>query len=184
MQCNHAQDRKMESKILLSGVTIHYLYRAYQVFTSPQNRLYFAYHSFKLIFQRTIIMKKALLSLSILFTLISSTTAFADSGEIILRNGERGVRISIGNERMNERQLRQRIIRLEMAVRNLQNEVYNLQENTHPTPKWICQTRTSFGDIYFSDDKDSKAAAQREATKRCLNENNAMFCGTPTCSNE
>ncbi len=122
-------------------------------------------------------MTKAILLSTILFSMFSSLSIKADSGEIILRNGHSGVRISIGDERMNDRDLRRRIVSLEKAVRDLQNEVYNLQD-TRPSEQWICTMKDNFGKTYYSVDSESfsQMAAQRSVVQQCESVRNAMFC--------
>lgn len=59
-------------------------------------------------------------------------------GDITLTDGRRTVRINIGDERFEQRQLMKRIRRLEEAVRDLQDSVYDLQTNPTQEVKFSC----------------------------------------------
>ena len=63
-------------------------------------------------------------------------------GEINLSDGRSTVRISIGNDRFDQRRLIQRVRLLEQAVRDLQDVVYDLQANPAQEIKFNCHAVT------------------------------------------
>ncbi len=129
-------------------------------------------------------LKKLFLSSFILLS-VSQVNVLADSGSIVLRDGSRGVRITIGSDRMSERDLRNRVITLEKAVRDLQNEVYNLRDS-QPVSQWICEMEDNFGKTYYSVDSESfsESAARRSVKQECQKVRSSMFCDNRIkCSN-
>lgn len=88
-------------------------------------------------------MKKTLIvSLLALVAGIMTTQARDRDGSITLRDGRSVVRISIGDEDRNERVMVRRIRRLEEAVRDLQDTVYDLQTQTPVENKYVCGVKT------------------------------------------
>ena len=93
--------------------------------------------------------------------------------------GRRIIRIEVGNERNNNdsREMGQRIMRLERAVRELQNKVYDLEETT-PRSREVtvitCSLPTSFDGIFIG-----KASTETEARANAVNNckrSGAAFC--------
>lgn len=112
--------------------------------------------------------------------LVLSTATFArDYGTISLNDGKNILRIDIGNEReADSRQLVQRITRLERAVRELQNRVYDLEDETTPTHREIkvftCTLPTSFDGTFIGKGK-TEAEARANASNNCK-KGGAAFC--------
>ncbi len=121
-------------------------------------------------------MKKIITILS----LVLSTTTFArDYGTINLSDGKNILRIDIGNEReFDTRQLVQRITRLERAVRELQNRVYDLEDEATPARREVkvftCTLPTSFDGTFIGKGK-TEAEARANASNACKR-GGASFC--------
>lgn len=81
--------------------------------------------------------------LLILTTLLSlNLQAREIEGNITLGDGRRVVRIDIGREDQNIKQMARRIRRLESAVHDLQNVVYDLQTQVPQESHYSCTART------------------------------------------
>jgi peptidoglycan hydrolase CwlO-like protein len=87
-------------------------------------------------------MKKLVLLAMTLLTLTSSVFAqrggsrARDEGSITLRDGRTVLRIDVGDDR-DDREILQRVRRLEQAVRDLQEKVYDLQSQPQPRGSYI-----------------------------------------------
>jgi hypothetical protein len=125
---------------------------------------------------------KVLLALMMVMTcLTASAQSRRGEGRIDLRNGDSTVRISIGNDRDNSYLLTRRVRLLEEAVRDLQDQVYDLRENERPRERServvVCSLKTSFRGTYIG-----KASTRLEA--EALARNNCQRAGAPFCSSE
>jgi predicted PilT family ATPase len=75
--------------------------------------------------------------------LLSSNLLFArTAGEIRFGDGSSSVRITVGNDNSNGRELVKRIKRLERAVGHLQMRVYELEDGNYGEQKFICSVTT------------------------------------------
>lgn len=113
------------------------------------------------------------------FFLLFSTLSFSQvngSGVISIGNGQTTIGITVGNNTPNQDQLVQRMLRLERAVRDLQNQVYHLSMSDMPqTTLFECRI-DAFGKIYRGEG-DTRNVAKSNARKSCEAERNSMFCG-------
>ena len=100
---------------------------------------------------------KKLLLLSIVTFVFGSSTVFARGvdigGNLTLGDGSNILRINIGDEKTTDRKsMAKRMKRLERAVRDLQNRIYDLEDSdTTETPIWFC-TAEAFGKVYTVED--------------------------------
>ena len=122
-------------------------------------------------------MKKIIAILTLV--LLSTATFAGDYGTIGLNDGKNILRIDIGNERdVDSRQLAQRITRLERAVRELQNRVYDLEDEAIPARREVkiftCTLPTSFDGTFVGRGK-TQGEARAEASNNCK-EGGASFC--------
>lgn len=115
-------------------------------------------------------MKRSLRLIAILS--LVSISAFSQSrttvrGGISIGNGDDIIRIDVNN-RSRAGDANRRILRLERAVRQLQNMVYDLQDDRMDTPElmWICKIKTSFN-VYYSNKELTENAARRKVTQEC-----------------
>lgn len=124
-------------------------------------------------------MKK--LSFLILSLLILSTSAFAqrnggnnNDGSVVLRDGRRVILIQVGDDR-DERDMMKRVIRLEKAVMDLQNQVYQLQTNIPSREITVCS-----GNFFSVGTIVAKAPTQTEARAKvisqCQAKDGGIFC--------
>lgn len=124
-------------------------------------------------------MKK--LSFLILSLLILSTSAFAqrnggnnNDGSVVLRDGRRVILIQVGDDR-DERDMMKRVIRLEKAVMDLQNQVYQLQTNIPGREITVCS-----GNFFSVGTIVAKAPTQTEARAKvisqCQSKDGGIFC--------
>jgi hypothetical protein len=115
-----------------------------------------------------------------ILALVLSTTTFAkDYGSISLRDGGNILRIDIGSEQeANSRQLAQRVTRLERAVRELQNRVYDLEDDNtasrRETKVFTCTLPTSFDGTFIGKGK-TEGEARANASNAC-EKGGAAFC--------
>ncbi len=122
-------------------------------------------------------MKKSLFILALAFI---STASFAqDFGNLTLNDGKTIFRISVGNERdTDSRSQSQRIARLERAVRELQNRVYDLEDSSRPSGRevttYTCTLPTSFNGVFIG--KASTVAEARAMASNNCSASGAMFC--------
>lgn len=115
-------------------------------------------------------MKKILTSIAML-TLLSSTASFARSsdvtGSITLRDGGSVVRINVGREDdRDSRSMAIRLRRLESAVRELQNRVYELEDEGRGREVTVhtCSLPTSFEGTFIG-----KGSTRVEARANAVN---------------
>jgi len=95
-------------------------------------------------------------------------------GRIDLRDGTTIVRIDIGDERETDsRAMMKRVANLERAVRELQNRVYDLEDDARPTTRevtvWTCSLPTSFDGTFVGKGKtetEARAAASNACTAK------------------
>jgi hypothetical protein len=123
-----------------------------------------------------------------LMLLAVTTTSFADDirGRFTLSDGSNIFRIEVGQEKggsnsapspVNE--LYSRIFRLERAVRDLQNRVYDLQENVQPELREVkvatCTLETPFNGTYLG-----KGSTENQATfdaiRQCEKKADTYYC--------
>lgn len=123
---------------------------------------------------------KVLLALMMIMTcLTASAQSRRSEGRIDLRNGDSTVRISIGNDRADNYLLARRVRLLEEAVRDLQDQVYDLRENDVPRERSekvvVCSLQTNFDGTFIG-----KASTRLEA--EALARNNCQTAGASFCS--
>ena len=124
-------------------------------------------------------MKKIAVILALL-TISTSSFARDNYGTISLNDGKNILRIDIGNERESDsRELSKRVARLERAVRELQNRIYDLEDDSGPTTREVkiftCILPTSFDGTFIGKGKT-------EAEARASASNNCEKSGAPFCS--
>lgn len=123
-------------------------------------------------------------SLLVLLTLTMSVSAFArDSyeGRFTKNDGTTIVRIEVGNDRDNDtRAMTRRIIQLERAVRELQNRVYDLEDDARPLTRevtlYTCSMRSNFNEFFAGDESLSEAQARASVIGKCTKVRHPMFC--------
>lgn len=138
-------------------------------------------------------MKKIISSLLLLTIVLSSVSAFAQRdrdprnnngrGTVVLRDGRSVVRIEVGDN--NDRETAMRIRRLEQAVRDLQEQVYDLRDSeprTRTVTTHVCSMTTAF-DGTFIGKASTKIEAQGLALQNC-EKAKASFCSSSVISCE
>ncbi|WPU64733.1 hypothetical protein [Peredibacter starrii] len=134
-------------------------------------------------------MKKIISFVLVLSVVLSSLSAFAqsrrddrrddrkDGGTVVLRDGRSIVRIEVGDDR-DDRDTLMRVRRLEQAVRDLQDKVYELQANSAPRTRivttHVCSVTTNF-DGTFVGKASTRVEAEALARQKCQNQRVA-FC--------
>ena len=123
-------------------------------------------------------MKKTLVLLAL--TLISTTSFAQDYGNITLSDGNTIFRIDVGNDReADSRRLSQRVNRLERAVRDLQNRIYDLEDNSRPTQRevtiYTCVLPTSFIGTYIGK-AQTVVEARAQAVNSCSRAGGGISC--------
>ena len=128
--------------------------------------------------------------ITILALLLLSTAAFSRDerdqrgqgrearGEISLNDGKNILRIDIGNDRDEGRDLTQRIIRLERAVRELQNRVYDLEDDAKPSRQvkvTTCILQTPFDGVFIGKGVN-EIEARANAVRQCSPKVSFVFC--------
>ncbi len=91
-------------------------------------------------------------------------------------------RIEIGDDYKNHsnKELKRRIWRLERAVAQLQDKVFDLQTQGSRSQKtWIC-TLSAMGENY-SAAGETKAIAKAKVLKECSKKGDSFFCKNPKC---
>lgn len=123
-------------------------------------------------------------SLLVLLALTVSVTAMAKddrySGSFTKNDGGTIIRIEVGSERdTDSRQMIKRMVQLERAVRELQNRVYDLEDDSRPQTReervYTCVLSTSF-DLTFIGKGSTEIEAKAQANKACQAAG-ASFCG-------
>jgi len=110
-------------------------------------------------------------SLLVLLALTLTTSAFARDGRINTNDGGTIIRIEVGNDRESDtRETSKRIARLERAVRELQNRVYDLEDDQRPQTREqkvvTCALKTSFNGTFIGK-ASTKLEAQSIAIQQC-----------------
>ena len=123
-------------------------------------------------------MKKLLALLSVLIIASQSLVAFADpgprSGRLTLRDGRSIVRIEVGDER-DDREMLRRIHRLESAVRDLQDQVYQLQTAPRTITRHVCSADFFTVGIVVGRG-NTMIEAKAEAIRQCQVRGGNIFC--------
>jgi hypothetical protein len=122
---------------------------------------------------------KRIITLLALLTISTSTFARDNYGTISLNDGKNILRIDIGNERESDsREVSKRVARLERAVRELQNRVYDLEDDSLPATREVkiftCTLPTSFDGTFIGKGK-TEAEARANASNECK-KGGAAFC--------
>lgn len=124
-------------------------------------------------------------SLLVLLALTLTTSAFAREtnrdGRFNTNDGGTIIRIEVGNDRdTDSRQMMRRMVQLERAVRELQNRVYDLEDDARPQTRevriYTCETSSDFGDSHIGLPALTEIEARSNAKKACMQRRNAMFC--------
>jgi hypothetical protein len=122
-------------------------------------------------------------SLLVLLALTLTTSAFARDnirdGRLVTNSGGTIIRIEVGNERdTDSRATMKRMVQLERAVRELQNRVYDLEDDARPQTREqkvvTCALRTSFNGTFIGK-ATTKLEAQSIAIQQCERAQ-ASFC--------
>ena len=104
-------------------------------------------------------------------------------GSIVLRDGSKTVRISVGDHVTNSVGTSKRIRRLERAVRDLQDRVYELEgDEQRVVATWICKVEGLKGTFYGED--VTRGRAERQAQESCQKRFHSMHCKFQSCTNE
>lgn len=122
-------------------------------------------------------------SILVLLALTVSVSAFArdQRGRVELNNGQTIIRIDVGNERdTDSRAMAMRMAKLERAVRELQNRVYDLEDDSRPLTRevkiHICTSTSNFDDRNVGDPALTETEARASALKACAKTRHPMFC--------
>lgn len=127
-------------------------------------------------------MKKLIFAIALISTILS-TGAFAQrrddrgNGRVTVGNGRSIVRIEIGDDR-DDREILMRVRRLEEAVRDLQDQVYQLQSQPQRREIWVCS-----GEMFSIGSVIGKATTMGEAKVNAMNDcrrknrgSDSIFC--------
>lgn len=104
--------------------------------------------------------------------MVTSTSASAQ--EVRLQNGRSTILIDVGGG--NSRDQEMRIRRLERAVRDLQEQVWQLSVQPIKQDIWVCEA-TPFMDRFVSDKFALEYDAREHARRKCEAEHHRMHCG-------
>lgn len=123
-------------------------------------------------------------SLLVLLALTLTTSAFARGdrdGRTNTNDGGTIIRIEVGNDRENDsRAMMKRMVQLERAVRELQNRVYDLEDDARPQTRevriYTCETASNFGEGYIGLPSLSELEAKNNARNACQQKRHSMFC--------
>ncbi|MEA9354811.1 hypothetical protein SHI21_01265 [Bacteriovorax sp. PP10] len=124
-------------------------------------------------------------SLLVLLALTLTTSAFARDnnrdGRMGTNDGGTIIRIEVGNDRdTDSRATMKRMIQLERAVRELQNRVYDLEDDARPQTREIkvytCETTSDFGEGFLGAPALTELEARSNAKKACMQRRSSMFC--------
>lgn len=108
--------------------------------------------------------------------LLTATTVQAQ--EVQLSNGKRTIIIDVDND---DRDQERRIRRLERAVRDLQDQVWQLHaQGGIRGDLFVCQVK-AFANVYKSDKHQLQYDAQEQAIERCQERYHSMHCDKVTC---
>ena len=103
-------------------------------------------------------------------------------GQIVMRDGKTTVRINVGED---DRDQNARIRRLEQAVRDLQAQVYDLQDtqvSTRIVTTHVCSLKTTFEGTMVGK-SSSRVEAEAEARNKCVRAR-ALSCSTTSVTCE
>ncbi len=108
---------------------------------------------------------------------------FSGAPEALAKRSDNVIRIEVGNELTSEdeiskRELERRIYKLERAVRQLQDRVFELESKTPEESKdtsYTCYIETSFHGTITAESK-SLTKAKAEALKKCTKETKELVC--------
>ena len=124
---------------------------------------------------------KKLMALVMLTVLVGAQTSSAKpldaSGEITLRDGSNTVLISVGDRRNDRRSDRDRLRRLERAVRDLQYRVYELEGSGQRDILYTCKYK-AFSKVFYGQ-ASTIGTAERIAEEKCTREYHSMHCEMP-----
>ncbi len=125
----------------------------------------------------------AILSLVSLSALSQRRSSGNVRGGISIGNGDDVIRIDINNRSRETRSLKQRVRKLERAVNQLQNMVYDLQDDRDVVVvdlQFKCKTvRTSWGTTYYGKPARTEASARESSIQACLRkESFSSSCST------
>lgn len=131
-------------------------------------------------------------SLLVLLALTLTTSAFARDynrdGRVNTNDGGAIIRIEVGNERDNDsRAMMRRMVQLERAVRELQNRVYDLEDDARPQTRevriYTCEMNSDFNELGIGAPALTEIEARENARIACVKKaNHEMFCrNTPRC---
>jgi hypothetical protein len=127
-------------------------------------------------------MKKLVVLILALASLTASAQRRGDrDGSITLSDGRSIVRIDVGDER-DEREMLRRVRRLEQAVRDLQDKVYQLQAAPARRSYFVC-TGSFFVSGILTERGNTETEARAALAQRCQNRVHAMHCDANGSSN-
>jgi hypothetical protein len=123
---------------------------------------------------------KNILSFIVLATILTSA-AFAqrdnrNGGSLTLRDGRNIIRIEIGDDR-DDREVLQRVRRLEQAVRDLQDQVYQISTTPRTRTVHTCGAEI-FATGYVSGSGMTKIEAIENAMADCKKKDGGIFCSS------
>lgn len=137
-------------------------------------------------------MKKIISLVLVLSVVLSSLSAFAqsrrgnrdDRGTVVLRDGRSIVRIEVGDDR-DDRDMLMRVRRLEQAVRDLQDKVYELQTSNIPRTQtiYVCSANVFSVGVVIGK-ATTKIEAKAAAIKQCQAKGGSIFCNEEELSCE
>lgn len=128
-------------------------------------------------------------SLLVLLALTISVTAMArddrNDGRYTKNDGGTIIRIEVGNDRdTDSRQMMRRMVQLERAVRELQNRVYDLEDDSRPQTRevkiYTCEVTSNFGESFIGAPALTELEARNSAKTECAKKRNPMFCENTT----
>lgn len=120
-----------------------------------------------------------LLALTVSVTAVARDDRYVD-GRYTKNNGDTIIRIEVGNDRDTDtRAMMRRMVQLERAVRELQNRVYDLEDDARPQTREVrvftCILPTSFNGTFIGKGS-TEIEAKAEASRACEG-GGASFCG-------
>jgi len=124
--------------------------------------------------KKFILLALALLSLSA----VAQRRGDDRDGSLTLRDGRNIMRIEIGDDR-DDRDMLRRVRRLEQAVRDLQDQVYQLQSTPVAAPRrhYVVCSGTYFRAGPLSARANTETEARASLMSQCASRANQMFCG-------
>lgn len=130
-------------------------------------------------------MKKMYAILGLLSLILASSVQASPrdgNGTLVLRDGERVVRVSVGDSNgRNSQEMARRIRTLEMAVRSLQDRVYELEDDTRVVTRevtsYFCAVPTQFNGV-FTGTGATEIEARSSAANACYSRVGGFSCRT------